>query len=264
MAYRAASISPDASTRRYRRGCTFSILAPAPAACSGGWRRSSTVRRCGCSPTPMPVCCKMPFAKRRIGPKTGPHGSSGLPARRHAPLVHTGQVCAWKRVIDFRNIPEALADTAVDAVVCSAFLDLASARWMERFCGRVEHAIPRLPDGQRSASSPHPLDRTVLRAFRRDQAATRVNASRSAARAGQGAGGALAVTSAVSTGASSPTAGAMLDDIVTEHGRVATCGLPAYRRYRRVARRPLAADRSPPACYLHRPRVFPQALPARE
>ena len=93
--------------------------------------------------------------------------------RRRVLLVHTPGG-AWRveaRVVDLATLPEQLPQLPFDAVVCSALLDLVSARWLQRFADALR--TPLLAclsvDGHDAFLPRHPLDRTVLHAFRRDQ-----------------------------------------------------------------------------------------------
>jgi SAM-dependent methyltransferase len=72
--------------------------------------------------------------------------------------------------IDLAMAPRGLPLDEVDAVTCSALLDLASRHWMERL-----FAVLRTPfyasltvDGRDAWFPPHPADATVRLAFRRD------------------------------------------------------------------------------------------------
>lgn len=81
---------------------------------------------------------------------------------------------AWRietRRVDLAAPLSALPLAQIDAVTCSALLDLVSAAWIERFC-----AVLRVPllaclnvDGRDSFLPSHPSDRLVRNGFRRDQ-----------------------------------------------------------------------------------------------
>ncbi len=73
--------------------------------------------------------------------------------------------------IDLAEAPRGLPCEEVDAVVCSALLDLTSRRWMERlFAGlRTPFYASLTVDGREAWLPRHPGDPVVRRAFRRDQ-----------------------------------------------------------------------------------------------
>ena len=181
----------------------------------------------------------------------------GIGSRR-ALLVHTPGG-AWRmeaRVIDLSDVPEVLSSVGADAVVCSALLDLVSVRWLQRFADalRTPFLACLSVDGHDAFLPAHPFDRTVLRAFRRDQGRDKGLGPAIGPRAPQVLHAMLAargfeVATSPSDWRIPATAAAMLDDIVTEHGRVATRHLPAYRaaidrwyadRLRQIDRRRLA------------------------
>jgi len=88
-------------------------------------------------------------------------------------LVHTPRG-AWRveaRRLDLAELPAALPPGEVDAVVCSALLDLVSAAWLERLVAALR--TPLLAclsvDGRDAFLPPHPLDACVRAGFRRDQ-----------------------------------------------------------------------------------------------
>ena len=89
-------------------------------------------------------------------------------------LVHTPRG-AWRVEacrVDLAAAPAALPLGEVDAVVCSALLDLVSAGWLERLVAALR--TPLLAclsvDGRDAFLPPHPLDACVRAGFRRDQA----------------------------------------------------------------------------------------------
>jgi hypothetical protein len=73
--------------------------------------------------------------------------------------------------IDLAKAPRGLPLDEVDAVTCSALLDLASRHWMERLfevlCTPFYASMT--VDGRDAWFPPHPADATVRLAFRRDQ-----------------------------------------------------------------------------------------------
>ena len=81
---------------------------------------------------------------------------------------------AWRieaLAVDLANVPRDLPLDEVDAVVCSAILDLTSRRWMERlFAGlRTPFYASLTVDGRDAWSPPHRADLAVRLAFQRDQ-----------------------------------------------------------------------------------------------
>ena len=158
--------------------------------------------------------------------------------RRRVLLVHTPDG-AWRveaRVVDLATLPEALPQLPVDAVVCSALLDLVSEPWLERFADALR--TPLLAclsvDGRDTFLPRHPLDRTVLHAFRRDQCRNKGFGPALGPRAPLVLQAALAARSfSVASAASDwhiPRAAiAMLDEFVHGHARVAMRQLPAHR-----------------------------------
>jgi SAM-dependent methyltransferase len=94
-------------------------------------------------------------------------------AHNRALLLHTPRG-AWRVEalrVDLAHAPAALPLDRVDAVVCSALLDLVSRGWLERFCAALR--VPLLAcltvDGRDSFFPRDPADRIVLGGFRRDQ-----------------------------------------------------------------------------------------------
>jgi hypothetical protein len=73
--------------------------------------------------------------------------------------------------IGLATVPRGLPLAKVDAVTCSALLDLASRRWMERLFAalRTPFYASLTVDGRIAWFPPHPADPTVRLAFRRDQ-----------------------------------------------------------------------------------------------
>ena len=103
----------------------------------------------------------------------------GHPARAEANIVTVAaERGTWRFAslgLDLAGDWRALETAALDAVSCAAFLDLASAGWIERLAAWL--AARRLPfhaaltvDGRRVWSPPAPEDAAVAAAFRRDQA----------------------------------------------------------------------------------------------
>jgi SAM-dependent methyltransferase len=72
---------------------------------------------------------------------------------------------------DLEEVPQGLPQAAVDAVVCSALLDLTSRAWMERLFTalRTPFYASMSVDGRDTWLPRHPTDRAVRTAFRRDQ-----------------------------------------------------------------------------------------------
>jgi SAM-dependent methyltransferase len=75
-------------------------------------------------------------------------------------------------VVDLANALDRLPFESVDGVVCSALLDLVSEQWLYRLVAalRTPFLACLSVDGRDDFAPPHPLDVTVLHAFRRDQA----------------------------------------------------------------------------------------------
>jgi SAM-dependent methyltransferase len=159
-------------------------------------------------------------------------------AGRRALLVHAPGG-AWRVeavIVDLAAASDALPFSSVDAVVCSALLDLASAQWLTRLVAALR--TPLLAclsvDGRDAFLPRHPLDRTVLHAFRRDQGRDKGFGPALGPRAPQVLHAALAargftLTSAASDWRIPPAAMAMLDELVQGHARVAAQQLPARR-----------------------------------
>jgi hypothetical protein len=153
-------------------------------------------------------------------------------------LVHTIGG-AWRveaRVIDLAAAPEILPLAAVDAVVCSALLDLVSAQWLERLTSvlRTPFFACLTVDGRDAFLPRHPLDRTVLRAFRRDQGRDKGFGPALGPRAPQALHAMLAargftMASAVSDWRIPATDITMLDELVHSHAHVTARQLPAQR-----------------------------------
>ena len=81
---------------------------------------------------------------------------------------------AWRietLVTDLAEAPRGLPLQAVDAVVCSALLDLVSRAWMERLIAalRVPFYASMTVDGRDAWLPRHPADRAVRTAFKADQ-----------------------------------------------------------------------------------------------
>ncbi len=158
--------------------------------------------------------------------------------RRRVLLVHTPGG-AWRvdaRVLDIATLPEELPQLPVDAVVCSALLDLVSAHWLERFSDALR--TPLLAclsvDGRDAFLPRHPLDRTVLSAFRRDQGRDKGFGPALGPRAPQLLHAALTargftIASAKSDWRIPRAAIAMLDELIHGHASVAMRQLPTRR-----------------------------------
>ena len=163
--------------------------------------------------------------------------SWSIVAGRHALLVHTADG-AWRveaRVIDIAA-PDALKLGSVDAVVCSAVFDLVSERWLRRFAAALR--VPLLAclsvDGRDGFLPRHPLDRTVLHAFRRDQGRDKGLGPALGPDAPQALHAALTarrfnVTSVASDWCVPADDIGMLDALVLGHATVAANRLPARR-----------------------------------
>jgi hypothetical protein len=90
-----------------------------------------------------------------------------------AMLIHadTGTWRIETRSVDLAAGLSQLPLAAIDAVVCSALLDLVSAAWIHRFAAQLR--VPLLAclnvDGRDAFLPPDPIDRIVMAGFRRDQ-----------------------------------------------------------------------------------------------
>jgi hypothetical protein len=73
--------------------------------------------------------------------------------------------------VDLAKAPRGLPLPNVDAVVCSALLDLASRQWMERLFARLHKPFyaSLTVDGRDAWFPRHPADLALRRAFKRDQ-----------------------------------------------------------------------------------------------
>ncbi|MFC3125704.1 class I SAM-dependent methyltransferase [Pseudoroseomonas globiformis] len=94
--------------------------------------------------------------------------------RRDTLLVHTPDG-VWRveaKVADLAADAAALPLDKADAVVCSAFCDLVSRRWVENMAAslRVPFYAALNVDGRERFLPAHPVDRLVARGFLRDQA----------------------------------------------------------------------------------------------
>jgi hypothetical protein len=102
------------------------------------------------------------FAARRADGSTGPALTLNAPS---------GPWRIETLVTDLAQAPRGLPLSLVDAVVCSALLDLTSRAWMERLFGGL--ALPFYAgmnvDGQDAWLPRHPADLAVRTAFRGDQ-----------------------------------------------------------------------------------------------
>ena len=125
----------------------------------------------------------------------------------------------------------------MDAVVCSALLDLVSASWIDGFTARLR--VPLLAclnvDGRDTLLPRHPGDGLVRRGFRRDQGrdkgfgpalGPRADATLRRALAAQG----FALHGAVSDWRIPPVATGMLCDLVDGHAGAALRWLPGQAR----------------------------------
>jgi SAM-dependent methyltransferase len=87
-------------------------------------------------------------------------------------LVHS-PAGAWRveALVADLAAPRRLPLDKADAVVCSALCDLVSARWLRAMAAalRVPFYAALNVDGHEAFLPPHPLDRLVAGAFRRDQ-----------------------------------------------------------------------------------------------
>jgi hypothetical protein len=160
-------------------------------------------------------------------------------AARRALLVHTPHG-AWRVeaiIADLFDAPDALPMDRVNAVVCSALLDLVSSAWIERFCDVL--TVPLLAclsaDGRDAFLPRHPLDRMVCSGFRRDQSRDKGFGGALGRRAAAALHTALrargfALSTALSDWRIPRTAHAMLIELVQSHAQVAARWLPQHRR----------------------------------
>jgi hypothetical protein len=101
--------------------------------------------------------------------------SARLTKESRAPALTIGTSHgAWRiepLAIDLAKLPRGLRLDGVDAVVCSALLDLASRHWMERLFAalRTPFYASLTVDGRDAWFPRHPADLAVRLAFRRDQ-----------------------------------------------------------------------------------------------
>jgi SAM-dependent methyltransferase len=97
---------------------------------------------------------------------SGGPGKSALSL--HTPL---GQWRIETLATDLDEVPQGLPLAAVDAVVCSALLDLTSRAWMERLFAalRTPFYASMSVDGRDTWLPRHPADLAVRTAFQRDQ-----------------------------------------------------------------------------------------------
>jgi SAM-dependent methyltransferase len=96
------------------------------------------------------------------------------PGRRPSDLTLLTPVGTWRietSLADLARAPRGLPLTDVDAVVCSALLDLVSRQWLERLFSRLRRPFyaSLTVDGRDGWFPHHPADLAVRRAFRRDQ-----------------------------------------------------------------------------------------------
>jgi SAM-dependent methyltransferase len=159
-------------------------------------------------------------------------------AHNRALLLHTPQG-AWRVEalrVDLAHAPGALPLARMDAVVCSALLDLVSRAWLERFCAALR--IPLLAclsvDGRDAFLPHHPADRIVLGGFRLDQQRAKGLGPALGPRAATalhqilGARG-VGVASAASDWRIPPHATTLLRTLVQSHAAVASRQVPARR-----------------------------------
>jgi len=150
------------------------------------------------------------------------------PAR--ALLVHApgGTWRIETRRVDLSNPRAELGLAMVDAVTCSALLDLVSADWVEGFVGRL--TTPLLAclsvDGRDRFLPAHPLDGTIRGLFRRDQQRDKGFGPALGTRAPQVLQQALAGRGFESIGAASdwriePSGFEMLTELIGSHAEVA-------------------------------------------
>ncbi len=123
-----------------------------------------------------------------------------------------------------------------DAIVCSALLDLVSARWIARLAAATRGPVLAClnVDGHDATCPPHAADRAVTTGFRRDQARDKGfgpalgRHATAAVRAAFTARG-FTVVAAPSPWRIPPDAAAMLAALVHGHAVAATLRLPAAR-----------------------------------
>jgi hypothetical protein len=108
------------------------------------------------------------WARRRGFAATSPRGAGGSSLVLGTP---GGSWCIETQVSDLAEMPRGLPLQAVDAVVCSALLDLVSGNWMERLVAalRVPFYASMTVDGRDAWLPRHAADRAVQTAFRADQ-----------------------------------------------------------------------------------------------
>jgi hypothetical protein len=158
-------------------------------------------------------------------------------AANRALLVHTPHG-AWRveALVSDLATPDVLRLHAADAVVCSAFLDLVSAAWIDQFCNmlRVPFLACLSVDGRDTFLPRHPADAIVAAGFRRDQARDKgfgpalgpqAPAALLAALRARG----FAVASAPSDWHIPRGSLAMLREIVQSHAKAAAMWFPARR-----------------------------------
>jgi hypothetical protein len=154
-------------------------------------------------------------------------------------LVHTprGALRVEALRVDLAAAPAALPLDAVDAVVCSALLDLVSAPWLEALVAAL--CTPLLAclsvDGRDAFLPGHPLDPCVRAGFRRDQGRDKGFGPALGAHAPAALHAALAahgfrVASAPSDWRIPATALAMLRELVPGYAEAAARARPAHRR----------------------------------
>lgn len=154
----------------------------------------------------------------------------------HAMLVHTpGGTCRIEALeLDVAD-PDALPLEGVDAVLCSALLDVVSARWIEEFAARLESPFFAALgiDGRDAWLPAHPADRLVRRGFRLDQLrdkgfgpALGIHAPAVMLRALEAHG--FRTSSAPSDWRISPTALAMLRNLIAVTADAAEATRPAH------------------------------------
>ncbi len=154
-------------------------------------------------------------------------------------VLHAGEA-RWEVSLRARTLadPAVVPLQGMDAAVCSALLDLVSARWIDGFAARLR--VPLLAclsvDGRDLTRPRHPADRLVARGFRRDQArwkgfggpalGPRADAALRAALRGRG----FTLEGAVSDWRIAPRDTAMLADLVDGHAAAALGWLPGRAR----------------------------------
>jgi hypothetical protein len=97
---------------------------------------------------------------------------SGRPGKPKLILsTHLGQWHIETLAVELAEVPRGLPIGAVDAVVCSALLDLTSCAWMERFFSalRTPFYASMSVDGRDAWLPRHPADRAIRTAFQLDQ-----------------------------------------------------------------------------------------------